>query len=171
MRAQAFFDELQGHCVFTRTRGELKERGLRLKSAPGNLGCDRMTVGGEGACLDQHARAPSLRAVEARKHQMQVHRERVHRHDFVGSRARQRRKPGGEVLVIGHPGAARALVTLHPKVRPVIELLGDDLTCGERQESEGVAAQVGERGALRILRQGKACAKGAQRVGGIARLR
>ncbi len=140
----------------------------RLEAVPGDLRGDRVPVGGEGSRFDEDARTPALRPIEARQHQVQVDRQRVHGDDFVGMRAGQGRQPRGQILVVGDPGAAGVLVALDAEPRPVIQLLGDQLARGERQQAQGVAAQVRSGAPACVARQREARAERRQRVGGVA---
>ena len=72
----------------------------RVEAVPGDLRGDGVAVGGEGAGLDQDARAPAARAVEARQHQVQVDGQRVHRHHFARLGAGERGEPAAQVLVV-----------------------------------------------------------------------
>jgi len=103
---------------------------------PGDLRGHRVPVGGECAGLDEDAGACALRAVKAREHQVQIHRERVHRHDFVRMGATQCREARGEILVIGHPRPPSLFVRLHRKARPLLELLVHPLAGRERLQPE-----------------------------------
>ena len=161
---------LLGQQLLARRRGQLDEGALGVEPVPGDLRGDRVAVGGECTGLDQDAPAPSGGAIEARQHQVQIHRERVHRDDFVGQAAGERAEPGGQILVIGHPRAVRVLVAVDGEPGPLVELLVDDVARGERQQAERVTAQVDELFAARIARQREARAIAAQRIGGVAGL-
>ena len=115
-----------------------------------------MPIGGEGPGLHQDAPTPALRAIEARQHQVQVHRERVHGDDLTGPGTTEHREPRSHVLVIRHPRPAPVLVRLHGPLRPLLELLVHELPGRERQEPQRVAAQIHEGLTARIPRQRKA---------------
>jgi hypothetical protein len=165
---QARLDGLLRDGVLAGARGELDERACGVQIAPRDLGCDRMAVRGEGPGLHEDARASPARPVEARQHQVQIHRQRVHGHDFAAASAGQLGQVRGEVLVVGHPRAARLLVAGNPQARPLVEFGVDQLAGAERQQAERMTAQVDERLATLVARQREARAQAAQRVGGIA---
>ena len=164
---EALVDRLLGQRVLAGGGCELDQGRPGIEAPPGDLGCDRVAVGGERARLHQDARAPARRAVEAREHQVQVHGERVHRDHLQEVRAGERCEAGAQILVIRHPRTAGVLVSDHAEARPVLELLFDELSRRERHEPERVTAQVHERLAALIARQREALAEAAQRVRGI----
>jgi hypothetical protein len=128
-------------------------------------------VGGERAGLDQDAPPGTHRAVEAREHQVQIHGERVHRDHFTRPGAHERGEAVAQVLVIGHPWAARVLVPFDGALRPLIELLEHELARRERLQAERVTAKVDERRAALVQRQREALAQVAQRVRSVERAR
>src|SRR4029077_5878870 len=127
--------------------------------------------GGRGRGFDQQAPPLTRGAVEARKHQVQIHGERIHRHHFAQVRAREGAKPAAQVLVIRHPGPARLLVSLDGALRPLVELLVDELAGREWLQPERMAAQVHKRHAALVDRQREALAQAPQRIRAIARAR
>ncbi len=143
---------------------------FRVEPVPGDLRGNRVAVGGECARLDQDARALPDGAIEAREHQVQIHRERIHGDDFVCQCSGERHEARGQVLVIGHPRAARMLVARDAEPRPLVKLLVHDVAGRERQQAERVTAQVHERLAALIAWQREARAIAAQRIGCVARL-
>jgi hypothetical protein len=123
-RRQRGLDGLLRHQVLTRARRELEQGGPRVKTAPGDLGSDRMPVGGEGPGFHQDAGTTPLRAVETRQHEVQVRGQGVHGDDFAVARAGEGGQARCEVLVIGNPRTPRMLVPRDAQARPVIEFLG-----------------------------------------------
>ena len=65
---------------------------VRIEAMQAYLGLHCITVRREGAALDQQLVSALSGAVEARHHQVQVHGERVHVHDFDGFGAHQSRR-------------------------------------------------------------------------------
>src|SRR5262249_36601139 len=76
-----------------------------------------------------------------------------------------------QVPVVRNPGACGLLVTQHAEVRPVIELLLDELACRQWHEAQRVTAQVEQLTALRVRRERKSIPEIPQRVRFIARPR
>ncbi len=162
---EALLDALLAASVARPARGaSSSSSSLGVESVPGDLRGDRVAVGGEGARFDEDAAARPARTVEARQHQVQVHRERVHGDDFARVRPGERRQPRGQVLVIRHPRPPRLLVPEHGEARPVVELGADDVAGGERLQAERVAAQVNER-ARRAHRTAARSARAARAAG------
>jgi len=133
---EAGFDGLLRHRFLARVRCQLEQLDRRIEAPPGDLGGDRMAVGGECARFHQDAGAPARRTIEARQHQVQVHRERIHGDHFGGVRAAQGCEPGAQVLVIRHPRPPCVLVAQHAKPRPLIELLQHEFAGRERQQPQ-----------------------------------
>ena len=105
-----------------------------------------------------------LGSIERRQQQVQVDRERVHRHDLGGASARETRETVAEILVIRNPRPPGVLVPENCEPRPIVQLLEDQPTRGQRHQSKRVPAQIHERVAASIARQSEPVAKGVQRV-------
>ena len=83
----------------------------RVEAVPLELGGDGVAVGGKGAGFDQDPGSAALGPEEARQHQVDVHRQRVHGDDFMRACARQVCQSGGEVFVVRNPGTVRVLMS------------------------------------------------------------
>ena len=101
-----------------------------------------MPVGGEGARFDDDFDSIADGPVEARQHQVQVHRQRVHGDDFIRPGPRQVRKSRGQILVIRNPGARGGFVARYGQACPVIELLVNQPPCCERHQPKRMTAQI-----------------------------
>ena len=156
---------------------DLEQRVLRLETVQAQMRDHGVAIGRERVTLDDDLVAFPRRPEEAHEHQMQIHGERVHGHDFVGLGAYEGGQRGGETLVIVEPartaGAARAAirnVALDAESRPAIELTNDRAARRTRHGTERVSAEVGQ-GAARVFRQLELAPEALQLVGRIERAR
>lgn len=145
---------------------ELDQLSRRIEPVEADLRFHRIAVRGKGTSLDQDGGAPGNRAVKARHQQVQVERERVHRHHFTGLGTHQRGQAVTHAFVVGHPWRLAAEVRFHAKLRPVIEFLHQRGAHAPRLQAERVSAEI----ALLVLTMARNEELGAilaQGIGGI----
>src|SRR5581483_3098636 len=78
--------------------------------------------------------------------------------------ARETRETAAQVLVIGNPRPPRVLMTEHPEVRPILQLLQHQRARRARHETERMSTEIHQRRAAAIMRQRETLAKGVQRI-------
>ena len=94
---------------------------------------------------------------------MQVHRQRIHCHDFLGVCAGQAGERLRRALVVFDPRPRGHVVTPYSHAPPVVEFLFQKITCGFWLQAERVPAKV-ELRAVCTLRVMKFGGKAAQRI-------
>src|SRR5262249_35778010 len=121
---------------------ELDQLGGRIEAMPGDLRGHGVAVRRKRAAFHQDLCSLSLWPIEAREHQMQIHRERIHRDDFARRGAGDVLESRSELLVIFDPRTCPLLVAEHAELRPRIEFLADAVARRERLQAEGMSAEV-----------------------------
>jgi hypothetical protein len=118
----------------------------------------------EGRFIDEGAAPAAGGKVERRHHQVQVHREAVHEHDFMRQRADQ---PGTRIaqgFVVGIPRRLAVKMAFHTEPRPVVQLLLDKGPRRSRLQSHRMAAEVADRRPIRPEWQKELVAVVPQRI-------
>jgi hypothetical protein len=124
------------HGFLAGTRPDFEHRSVRSESVQLYMRCDGVAVRRERILFDEDLRAFASWAVEGREHQVQVHRQRVHRDDFERLCTDQPRQRRRETLVIGQPRPLRFEVTVDGALRPAVQLLLNDARDRLRLQSE-----------------------------------
>jgi hypothetical protein len=131
----------------------------------------RTSPSARNALFNEDAAAPALWAIEAGQQQVQVQRQRVHRHHFIGLRADEAGQARAQRFGIVDPGAATGMMAGDAQAFPVVEFFLYQLPGGARCKPQGLAAEVEQRAALRAGRQCKSIPQWRQLIGGIQRAR
>ena len=150
------------HGLLAGARADLEHRVVRIEAVQPRLRCDRVAVRRERVLLDQDLRALARRAVEPREHQVQVHRQRVHRDDFERLRADERRERRREALVVAQP---RSLDSKWPSTARCAQLSSSSWTTLAdcfRLQSERMAAEVDVLGAVGARRNAERVAQASR---------
>jgi hypothetical protein len=113
-----------------------------IEAVQPRLRLERVVVRRKRAVLEEDAVPLARRTVEARHHQVQIDRQRVHRHDLARGRSHEPRHRLGEEFVVRHPRVLAREVRLHGEPPPRLELLLDVPRRSLRQEPERVAGEV-----------------------------
>ena len=161
---QGRLDVVRPEQVLARPRRHDAERVARIVSVMDDLGLDGVGVGGERSVFDQDLVAVARGSVERRQHEVQVHGEAVHHHDFAGNGPDQPRPAVPEALVVRVPRTAALEVRANPERGPVVQLLEHRRARVHGLEAEGVAAEVDRGSAAGPDGEVKALAVGGQRV-------
>ncbi len=160
-------------CVGDRSVGfvafDLDQVGGRVETMETDLRFHRVAIGREGPGLDQDGGSFGRRPVEADHQQMQVRRERIHRHHFRRQCADALGQRIAHEGVVGHPGVAPLEVPLDAVLGPVVELFHQRRARGFRLQAERIAAEI-QLLASFVLRNQELVAESAQRIGGVASL-
>ena len=80
-------DVFDAQAFLARARRDFDQRLVGIELVPGELPQDRVPIRGERAGLDQHLVAHADGPIERRHHQVQIHGQRIHDHDFARERA------------------------------------------------------------------------------------
>ena len=137
-------DQHERHVVALpqRTQGILAFQDGVGESVEPRLRDHRVLIRGKRALLDQQPVLAGPGAVERDHHQMQVHRQRVHHHHFVGQGTDEPRGRRGQQLVITDPGIARGEVAVDGEALPVFHLLQHVLARTPRLQTERMPREV-----------------------------
>src|SRR5687768_5208214 len=150
---------------------ELDQVARGIAAVEAHLRFGRVAIRRKGALLDQERAALPGRAIEACEHEVQVDRERVHRHDFLRACTDQSRERRRGTLVIRHPRPSPGEVSLDRKRAPVLHALRHVALSELWLDAQRVPAQVEERRAVLTLRYLEARPPVVQRIGGVECLR
>ena len=128
---------------------------------------ERVAVGWERALLDDDAVAAARRPVERDRHEMKVHRQRIHHHYFVWPGAGEPRDGRGDELVVGQPGALALVVAEDRTAAPRIQLREDVVPGAPGHEAERMTREV----QLDSFGEDELVAEARQRIGRVLRAR
>src|SRR5207253_5081822 len=126
---------------------------------------ERVAVGWERALLDDDAVAAARRPVERDRHEMKVHRQRIHHHYFVWPGAGEPRDGRGDELVVGQPGALALVVAEDRTAAPRIQLREDVVPGAPGHEAERMTREV----QLDYFWEDELVAEARQRIGSVLR--
>ena len=107
------------------TRAQSDNRVVGVEAVKSRLRGDGVLVRRKGRRLHQNLVAQLGGPIKAHHHQMKVHREGVHHHDFARLGSHQSRRVLGKVFVIGQPRPLRLYVTFDTMLGPVTQFLVD----------------------------------------------
>ena len=116
----------------------------RVEAVPGDVGCGRVLVGGEGVGIDQDPVSLGAGVVERGQQKVQVLCQRAGDRDLRGPRADHSRHRGCEIVSGLEP--ARFKPCLHRQLVPLIHPLIQRRPRGNRHQAQRVTREVGDLG-------------------------
>ena len=136
---------------------------FRREAVESRLRGDRISIGGEGARLDEQAMLPPPRPIKGNHQEMEIDREGIHHHHFMRTGADEAGGGGGQLLVMAEPGMTRGKMSLDAEARPVVQFLEDGFASAARLQAERMAGKI-ER---RPLGKEEFAAQMRERIGGV----
>ena len=129
-----------------------------------DLRFDRVCVGRKGRVFHQDFEARFGRAIKRRHHQVNIHSKAVHADNFVGLGASEPRRRLAQRFVVRIPRRACGMVSIDPKLCPIVQFLFEDCARSFRHQPERIAGEIDEWLAVFAQRQMKFFPKRAERI-------